>query len=65
MPRLRTTKEFQANAQVLRVDCLGNLVDDMRDDIVVAYADVPAFISWLTSEHAAVMKFGVTAEKSL
>lgn len=60
MAELRKTVEFQTDEQVLRIDCLGNLVDDMRDSILVPYEDVPAFIAWVTKEHAAAVKFGVT-----
>ena len=64
MPRLRNTTEFQTGEEVLRVDCLGNLVDNMRDNIVVAHEDVPAFIMWLSREHKRVKSFGLVTEKS-
>ncbi|MDI1263905.1 MAG: hypothetical protein PS018_11670 [bacterium] len=64
MAALRKTVEFQTDEEVLRVDCLGNLVDDMKDNILVPFEDVPAFIAWLTKEHAAAVKFGVLGSKS-
>jgi hypothetical protein len=64
MAQLRKTVEFQSDERVLRVDCVGNLVDDMKDCILVPHEDVPAFVSWLDDEHAKAVKFGVLKEKS-
>lgn len=64
MPDLRTTVEWQNSDEVLRVDCLGNLVDDIADKILVPHEDVPAFLAWLQAEHKAVKKFGVRTERA-
>ena len=62
MPSLRETYEWQSADEVLRVDCLGNLVDDMSEKILVPHEDVPAFLDWLTNEFKRVKKFGVVTE---
>ena len=62
MPALRQTTEWQDDDNVLRVDCLGNLVDDMSEKIIVRHEDVPVFVRWLRGEYSRVKSFGVRAD---
>lgn len=60
----RETTEWQCDEQVLRVDCLGNLVDDMADKILVQHSEIPVFLAWLSKERLAATKFGVMEDSS-